>query len=208
MAIFLIVFLLYMMLSNKSGGGLKQILSDIDLETVKPLLSLFGLDESALDALSGENLQDLLNGNGDILSLIKTLLPIISAAYSAIKGFGGQENALQGDSNGYGNGNFTDSSFADNGNFGNPTASYGAGNCGEYSGGNNNRGFSNIGGGFNNGGFSNTGGSYNGYNNTYDNGGNSGGRFNADPPDSGGLNPVKDLLSPDNLSDLEECFSI
>ena len=196
MAIFLIVFLLYMMLSNKSGGGLKQILSDIDLETVKPLLSLFGVDESALDALSGENLQDLLNGNGDILSLIKTLLPIISAAYSAIKGFGGQENALQGDSNGYGNGNFADSSFTNNGNFGNPTASYGAGNCGEYSG------------GFNNGGFSNTGGGYNGYNNGYDNGGNSGGRFNADPPASGGLNPVKDLLSPDNLSDLEECFSI
>ena len=196
MAIFLIIFLLYIMLSNKSGGGLKQILSDIDLETVKPLLSLFGVDESALDALSGENLQDLLNGNGDILSLIKTLLPIISAAYSAIKGFGGQENALQGDSNGYGNGNFADSSFTNNGNYGNPTASYGAGNCGEYSGGNNNRGFSNI------------GGSYNGYNNNYDNGGNSGGRFNADPPDSGGLNPVKDLLSPDNLSDLEECFSI
>lgn len=194
MAIFLIVFLLYIMLSNKSSGGLKQILSDIDLETVKPLLSLFGVDESALDALSGENLQDLLNGNGDILSLIKTLLPIISAAYSAIKGFGGQENALQGDDNGYGNGNFADSSFTNNGNFGNPTASYGAGNCGEYSGGNNNRGFSNI------------GGSYNGYNNNYDNGGNSGGRFNADPPDSGGLNPVKDLLSPDNLSDLEECF--
>ena len=206
MAIFLIIFLLYMMLSNKSGGGLKQILSDIDLETVKPLLSLFGVDESALDALSGENLQDLLNGNGNILSLIKTLLPIISAAYSAIKGFGGQENALQGDSNGYGNGNFTDSSFADNGNFGNPTASYGAGNCGEYSGGNNNRGFSNIGGGFNNG--YNTGGGYNGYNNTYNNGGNSGGRFSTDPPDSGGLSPVKDLLSPDNLSDLEECFSI
>ena len=195
MAIFLIVFLLYIMLSNKSGGGLKQILSDIDLETVKPLLSLFGVDESALDALSGETLQDLLNGNGDILSLIKTLLPIISAAYSAIKGFGGQGTALQGDSNGYGNGNFADSSFTNNGNFGNPTASYGAGNCGEYSGGNNNRGFSN------------TGGSYNGYNNTYDNGGNSGGRFNADLPDSGGLNPVKDLLSPDNLSDLEECFS-
>ena len=196
MAIFLIVFLLYMMLSNKSGGGLKQILSDIDLETVKPLLSLFGVDESALDALSGENLQDLLNGNGDILSLIKTLLPIISAAYSAIKGFGGQENALQGDSNGYENGNFADSSFTNNGNFGNPTASYGAGNCGEYSGDNNNRGFSNIGGG------------YNGYNNNYDNGGNSCGRFSSDPPDSGGLNPVKDLLSPDNLSDLEECFSI
>ena len=196
MAIFLIVFLLYIMLSNKSSGGLKQILSDIDLETVKPLLSLFGVDESALDALSGENLQDLLNGNGDILSLIKTLLPIISAAYSAIKGFGGQENALQGDDNGYGNGNFADSSFTNNGNYGNPTASYGAGNCGEYSGGNNNRGFSNI------------GGSYNGYNNTCDNGGNSGGRFNADPTDSGGLNPVKDLLSPDNLSDLEECFGI
>lgn len=194
MAIFLIIFLLYIMLSNKSGGGLRQILSDIDLETVKPLLSLFGVDESALDALSGENLQDLLNGNGDILSLIKTLLPIISAAYSAIKGFGGQENALQGDDNGYGNGNFADSSFTNNVNFGNPTASYGAGNCGEYNGGNNNRGFSNI------------GGSYNGYNNNYDNGGNSGGRFNADPPDSGGLNPVKDLLSPDNLSDLEECF--
>lgn len=191
MAIFLIVFLLYMMLSNKSGGGLKQILSDIDLETVKPLLSLFGIDESALDALSGENLQDLLNGNGDILSLIKTLLPIISAAYSAIKGFGGQENALQGGSNGYGNGNFADNDFVNNENFGNPAASYGAGNYGAYSGGNNNQGLGNIGGGFNNG-----------YNNSYNNGG-----YSTESPVSGGLNPVKDLLSPDNLSDLEECFS-
>ena len=177
MAIFLIVFLLYMMLSNKSGGGLKQILSDIDLETVKPLLSLFGIDESALDALSGENLQDLLNGNGDILSLIKTLLPIISAAYSAMKG------------------NFADNDFVNNENFGNPAASYGAGNCGGFNNG--------YGGGFNNGGVSNTGGSYNGYNNTYNNG-----KVDAEPPASGGLNPVKDLLSPDNLSDLEECFSI
>ena len=193
MAIFLIVFLLYIMLSNKSGGSLKQILSDIDLETVKPLLSLFGVDESALDALSGENLQDLLNGNGDILSLIKTLLPIISAAYSAIKGFGGQENTLQGGDNGYGNGNFADSSFADNENFGNPAASYGAENCGGFNNG--------YGGGFNNGGVSNTGGSYNGYNNTYNTG-----KVDADPPASGGLDPVKDLLSPDNLSDLEECF--
>lgn len=188
MAIFLIVFLLYMMLSNKSSGGLKQILSDIDLETVKPLLSLFGIDESALDALNNENLQDLLNGNGDILSLIKTLLPIISAAYSAIKRFGGQENALQGGANGYGNGNFADNDFVNNENFGNPTAGHGAGNYGEYSGGNNNQGFGNIGGGFDNG---------------YTDGG-----YSAEPPVSGGLNPVKDLLSPDNLSDLEECFSI
>lgn len=195
MAIFLIVFLLYMMLSNKSSGGLKQILSDIDLETVKPLLSLFGVDESALDALNNENLQDLLNGNGDILSLIKTLLPIISAAYSAIKGFGGQENALQGGDNGYGNGNFADSSFADNENFGNPTAGHGADNYGGFNNG--------YGGGLNNGGVSNTGGSYNGYNNTYNNG-----KVDAEPPASGGLDPVKDLLSPDNLSDLEECFSI
>ena len=127
MAIFLIVFLLYMMLSNKSSGGLKQILSDIDLETVKPLLSLFGIDESALDALNNEN-------------------------------------------------------------FGNPTAGHGAGNYGEYSGGNNNQGFGNIGGGFDNG---------------YTDGG-----YSAEPPANGGLNPVKDLLSPDNLSDLEECFSI
>lgn len=193
MAIFLIVFLLYMMLSNKSSGGLKQILSDIDLETVKPLLSLFGIDESALDALSGENLATALN-DGDILSLIKTLLPIISAAYSAIKGFGGQENALQGDDNGYGNGNFADNNFAENGNFGNPAASYGAGNCGGFNNG--------YGGGLNNGGVSNTGGSYNGYNNNYNNG-----KVDAEPPAGGGLNPVKDLLSPDNLSDLEECFS-
>ena len=193
MAIFLIIFLLYMMLSNKSSGGLKQILSDIDLETVKPLLSLFGVDESALDALNSKNLQDLLSGNGDILSLIKTLLPIISAAYSAIKGFGGQENALQNGDSGYGNGNFADSSFADNGNFGNPAASYGAGNCGGFNNG--------YGGGLNNGGVSNTGGSYNGYNNTYKNG-----KVDAEPPASGGLDPVKDLLSPDNLSDLEECF--
>ena len=192
MAIFLIIFLLYVMLSSKSGGGLKQILSDIDLETVKPLLSLFGVDESALDALNNENLQDLLNGNGDILSLIKTLLPIILAAYSAIKRFGGQENTLQGGANGYGNGNFADNDFVNNENFGNPTADHGAGNYGAYSGGNNNQGLGNIGGGFNNG-----------YNNPYNNGG-----YSAESPVSGGLNPVKDLLSPDNLSDLEECFSI
>ena len=148
MAVFLIVFLLYAMLNNNSGGGLKQLLFDLDVDTVKPLLTLFGVDEKVLDALSGEGLQNLSDGNGDILSLIKTLLPIISAVYSAYKSNGNS-----------GSGNL------DNGGFG-----------GEYSG----------------GGFA--GDRRNGF-----------GGCNPQYAESG-LSPVKDLLSPENFADLEECL--
>ena len=160
-----------MLSNNNTGGGLKQLLSNFDLETVKPLLTLFGVDENALDALSGDNLQNLLSGNGDILSLIKTLLPIISAVYSATKGYGNLPSdgyTRNGGDNGF-NGGFGD----------NPNNGFGGGSI-DYGG---------LGGGSDN--------DSNGY----------AGNLNADRNfTASGVTAVKDLLSPDNLADLEECL--
>lgn len=179
MAIFLIVFLLYMLSNNNSGGGLKQLLSEFDFEAVKPLLPLFGVDENALDALGGENLQNLLSGNGDILSLIKNLLPIISAVYSAVKGYDLNGSAAGGN---------------DFGGFG------GAGYSNDLSGGYSN-GFCDRSADFGNGGNGFSGLKSNGFANDFS------GFYGRSPQgEPCGLTPVKDLLSPDNFADLEECL--
>lgn len=190
MAIFLIVFLLYMLSNSNSGGGLKQLLSELDFEAVKPLLPLFGVDENALDALGGKNLQNLLSGNGDILSLIKNLLPVISAVYSAVKGYDLNGSAAGGN---------------DFGGFG------GAGNS-DFDGGFSGADYDDLGGGYSNGfcgrstdcgdggnGFS--GLKSNSFANDFS------GSYGRSPQgEPCGLTPVKDLLSPDNFADLEECL--
>ena len=56
----------------KNSSDFKNILSSIDLEGLSPLLSLTGLDASAL-----ESVKALLNSNGDL----KTLLPLIMKGF-------------------------------------------------------------------------------------------------------------------------------
>lgn len=201
MAIFLIVFLLYMLSNSNSGGGLKQLLSELDFEAVKPLLPLFGVNENALDALGGENLQNLLNGNGDILSLIKNLLPVISAVYSAVKGYDLNGSATGGnDFSGFGG--------AGNSDFGGGYGSAGNSNFGSGYGAD----YNDLGGGYSNG-FSNRstdcGDGGNGFSglksNSFAN--DFSGSYGRSPQgEPCGLTPVKDLLSPDNFADLEECL--
>lgn len=86
MAIFFIIILLLVILNGNSANNLKDFLYELDLETVKPLLSIFGINESLLDAVNNENLRELLSGDVDILSLVKTIIPLISAVYSTVNG--------------------------------------------------------------------------------------------------------------------------
>ena len=65
---YLPLILIGFLLMNKSGG-LSGLLSNLDLESLAPLLSLTGLDENAL-----EGIKALSTSGGDIKSLLPLLV--------------------------------------------------------------------------------------------------------------------------------------
>ena len=65
---YLPLILIAFLLMNK-GEGLNGLLSNVNLESLAPLLSLTGLDESALDSVKA-----LLSSGGDLKSLLPLLL--------------------------------------------------------------------------------------------------------------------------------------
>ena len=55
------------------GNSFNELFSGLDLNSLAPLLSTFGVDENLIKTLSGEEFKNLLNGNLDL----KTLLPLV-----------------------------------------------------------------------------------------------------------------------------------
>lgn len=74
----IILIILYLLNSN---GGIKELLGGLDVKSIAPLLSLFGVNEKALDMLSMPEITDLISGKGDI----KALIPLVSSLVSNIK---------------------------------------------------------------------------------------------------------------------------
>ena len=74
----IILIILYLLNSN---GGIKELLGGLDIKSIAPLLSLFGVNEKALDMLSMPEITNLISGKGDI----KTLIPLFSSLISSIK---------------------------------------------------------------------------------------------------------------------------
>ena len=74
----IILIILYLLNSN---GGIKELLGGLDIKSIAPLLSLFGVNEKALDMLSMPEITDLISGKGDI----KALIPLLSSLISSIK---------------------------------------------------------------------------------------------------------------------------
>ena len=73
----------------KNQNGFKDLLSSFDLESLSPLLSLTGIDASAL-----ESIKTLLTSNGDIKSLLPLLLKGFSLNQSAPQPVKEQSNDL------------------------------------------------------------------------------------------------------------------
>ena len=74
----IILAVVFFLSKNKSAGSL---LSQIDLDSILPMLSLFGIDEKVTSLISSNEIKDLINGNGDI----KSIMPIIFNIMSSLK---------------------------------------------------------------------------------------------------------------------------
>lgn len=77
---FLPIILTIVFLLNKNAN-FKDVLSGFDVESIAPLLSLFGVPESAAQTLKSEEFKNVLNGSLDV----KTILPLITNLISSFK---------------------------------------------------------------------------------------------------------------------------
>ena len=77
---FLPIILTIVFLLNKNAN-FKDVLSGFDVESISPLLSLFGVPESAAQTLKSEEFKNVLNGSLDV----KTILPLITNLISSFK---------------------------------------------------------------------------------------------------------------------------
>ncbi len=73
-----IILIVVFLLSNKNSNGNPL---PFDLESITPLLSLFGVSPEISQMLSSDAIKNLLNGNADINSL----MPIITSFMSNLK---------------------------------------------------------------------------------------------------------------------------
>ena len=72
---FLPIILIVVFLLSKKGGN---PLENFDLESISPLLSLFGVSEDVLNILSRDEIKNLTSGNVDL----KSIIPLITTLFS------------------------------------------------------------------------------------------------------------------------------
>ena len=77
---YLPIILVVLYLINKKGG-MSELLGGLDVESISPLLSLFGVDKGTVELLSSPQLKNVLSGNADI----KSLIPLITTLMSTMK---------------------------------------------------------------------------------------------------------------------------
>lgn len=96
LAIILVVVLIFKSKSN-TPNGIFELLKNLDLQTILPLLELFGIDESLTKIISQENINNLLNGNLDMQSIISLLSPLISSFLNKKPTYSSVNSSLGGD---------------------------------------------------------------------------------------------------------------
>ena len=74
---FLPIVLIIVFLLSKKGGSK----SDFDLESITPLLSLFGVTEEIVKMISSDEIKGIMNGNFDL----KSIIPLITSIFSQMK---------------------------------------------------------------------------------------------------------------------------
>ena len=72
---FLPIILIVVFLLNKRGGNAFE---NFDIESISPLLSLFGVSEDVIKMLSSDEIKNLTKGNFDL----KTIIPLLTTLFS------------------------------------------------------------------------------------------------------------------------------
>ena len=74
-----IILVVVFLLSKKGNDG--SLLSGLDLESISPLLNLFGVDGDILNLLKSDEIKNLASGNFDI----KSLIPLVTSLFETLK---------------------------------------------------------------------------------------------------------------------------
>lgn len=73
---FLPIILMLAFMIRKNPSSFYNILNSIDIESIAPILELFGIDKKIVEELSSTNFQNFINGNGSIKDFLP-LIPIV-----------------------------------------------------------------------------------------------------------------------------------
>ena len=72
-----ILALIFMLLKDKFD--LQSLIKNIDLQSLSPILELFNVDASILNALNGDAFKEILNGNFDLKTLLPLIMPLLTS---------------------------------------------------------------------------------------------------------------------------------
>jgi hypothetical protein len=90
---YLVIILAVMFFLSKNNQA-KGLLSQIDLDSILPMLSLFGIDEKVTNLISSNEIKNLLNGNGDIKSIMPIIFNILTSIKSKNDNYKPNENSV------------------------------------------------------------------------------------------------------------------
>ena len=82
-----IIILIFLFLKKGNSSGVLDLLKNIDINAITPYLDMFGLDETTKENLKNLNLEELLNGKINLLSLLPKLLPLFSEFFKSKNSF-------------------------------------------------------------------------------------------------------------------------
>jgi hypothetical protein len=91
--ILLIIFLLY---KNKNAT-LVELLNNVDIDGLSPLLEIFGVDKTILETISNKEFKDFISGNGSF----KALLPLLPTLLKSFNNFNNGKNYTSEESSAY-----------------------------------------------------------------------------------------------------------
>lgn len=77
--------LLFLLLfsQNNQNFQLKNILENLDVQSLAPVLNLLGINGNAINLLSSPQFKEILNGNANLTSILPSLLPLFSGLFNA-----------------------------------------------------------------------------------------------------------------------------
>ncbi len=74
---FLPLILIAFLLFRKTDSPILELINNIDLNSITPILELLGINADSLNFLKDDNFKNFLAGNGDLKSLLPMLLTLI-----------------------------------------------------------------------------------------------------------------------------------
>ena len=73
------LILIALLLLRKTNSPILELVKNVDMQSISPILELLGINLNSLEFLNDENFKNFLSGSGDLKSLIPLLLPLVKS---------------------------------------------------------------------------------------------------------------------------------